>query len=507
MGRDPLLRFPPFTLDAQRHVLMRDDEDVALSPHLVDILSFLAQRPGQIVSKDALLEAFWPDVHVTENTLTRAIADIRKALGDDPGEPRFIQTVARRGYRFVAAFEPAREVGGAGSPGNAASRSEDVGSSPAEDPFREWVRGRLSLEMLDATKLPEAIKAFEHAVAATPEYAPAHAGLANAFLLTYETTRAHNAPNREPLTRAVLAARRACELDPSLGEAWATLGFVLTAAGQGEEARAAARRAAALEPTSWRHHFRLGVASWGEERLRAVDRTLSLLPNFAPGRFLAAMVFIARQAFEPAMVAAVQGSVAQAREIDSDGVPFPSVGLHWLHGLLLLRLGQIGPAITEFGREIDAARHDRIYADEFRVNAQVAAGFAHLSVNDATGATEAFRSALETLPRNGRALLGLYQALANTSLAPETHLLLARVEEVVAELGTGGRLGEAALISAATSAARGDLDSGCSVLHRLLDSAPPGQAGWLISIDPALAALRKAPGFDDLIAKLAARAS
>ena len=487
---------------------MRGDDDVALSPHLVDILTFLAHRAGEIVSKDALLEAFWPDVHVTENTLTRAIADIRKALGDDPSEPRFIQTVARRGYRFVATLEPWRERSSGISLRNMGSRSEPVGSAgEPEDPFREWVRGRLSLEMLDATKLPEAVTAFEHAVAATPDYAPAHAGLANAFLLTYESTRAQNAPNREPLTRAVLAARRACELDPALGEAWATLGFVLTAAGQGEEARAAARRAAALEPTSWRHHFRLGVASWGEERLRAVDRTLSLLPNFAPGRFLAAMVFIARQAFEPAMVAAVQGSAAQAREIDSDGVPFPSVGLHWLHGLLLLRLRQVGPAITEFGREIDASRHGRIYADEFRVNAQVAAGFAHLSVNDATGATEAFRSALETLPRNGRALIGLYLALATTSLAPETHLLLTRIDEVVAELGAGGRLGEAAIISAATSAARGDLQAGCLVLQRLLDTAPPGQAGWLISIDPALASLRAAAGFDDLIAKLAARAA
>ena len=501
-------RFGPFVADRTTYRVSDGDRLLELTPKLLDLLFYLLDRPATLVPREDLLEGVWPGANVTDNALAQAISDLRDALDDSPASPKYIRTVARRGYRFVAAFEPAREVGrAAGSPSKAASKSEDVGSSPAEDPFREWVRGRLSLEMLHATKLPEAIKAFEHAVAATPEYAPAHAGLANAFLLTYETTRAHNAPNREPLTRAVLAARRACELDPSLGEAWATLGFVLTAAGQGEEARAAARRAAALEPTSWRHHFRLGVASWGEERLRAVDRTLSLLPNFAPGRFLAAMVFIARQAFEPAMVAAVQGSVAQAREIDSDGVPFPSVGLHWLHGLLLLRLGQIGPAITEFGREIDAARHDRIYADEFRVNAQVAAGFAHLSVNDATGATEAFRSALETLPRNGRALLGLYQALANTSLAPETHLLLARVEEVVAELGTGGRLGEAALISAATSAARGDLDSGCSVLHRLLDSAPPGQAGWLISIDPALAPLRKAPGFDDLIAKLAARAS
>ena len=506
MRSAPVLRFPPFTLDSQRHVLKRGDDDVSLSPHLVDILTFLAQRQGQIVSKDTLLEAFWPDVHVTENTLTRAIADIRKALGDDPGEPRFIQTVARRGYRFVAALEPTRESTATGI-SDVGSRTRDSDPVEVDDPFREWVRGRLSLETLDATRLPDAVRAFEHAVSATPEYAPAHAGLANAFLLTYECTRAQNAPDRTPLTRAVAAARRACELDPSLGEAWATLGFVLTAAGQGEEARAAARRAAALEPTSWRHHFRLGVASWGEERLRAVDRTLSLLPNFAPGRFLAAMVFIARQAFEPAMMAAVQGSSAQAREVDSDGVPFPSVGLHWLHGLLLLRLGQVGPAITEFGREIDASRRGRIYAEEFRVNAQVAAGFAHLSVNDATGATEAFRSALETLPRNGRALIGLYRALATTSFAAEMPQLLSRIDEVIAELGAGGRMGEAALVSAARAAARGELAAGCAVLQRLLDNAPPGQAGWLISIDPALAPLRTAHGFDDLMARLAARAA
>ena len=486
---------------------MRGDQDVPLSPHLVDILTFLARRAGEIVTKDALLETFWPDVHVTENTLTRAIADIRKALGDDPAGPRYIQTVARRGYRFVAAFDTSTDV--VQDVTSSASLSTEPGQATldADDPFREWVRGRLSLETLDAAKLPAAVKAFEHAVAATPEYAPAHAGLANAFLLTYETTRAQNAPNREPLRQAVRSARRACELDPALGEAWATLGFVLTAAGQSEEARAAARRAAALEPTSWRHHFRLGVASWGEERLRAVDRTLALHPNFAPGRFLAAMVFIARQAFEPAMVAAAQGSAAQARELDSDGSPFPSFGLHWLHGLLLLRLGQLGPAVTEVAREIDAARRDRIYANEFRVNAQVAAGFVHLSVNDATGATEAFRSALETLPRNGRALVGLYLALMKTSLASDAPLLLHRTDEVIAELGAGGRLGEAAMISAAAAAARGDLHAATAVLHRLLDSAPPGQAGWLISIDPALAPLRTAAGFDDLTAKLAARAA
>jgi DNA-binding winged helix-turn-helix (wHTH) protein/Flp pilus assembly protein TadD len=489
------MQFPPFAIDSQRHVLTRDGEDVALSPHLVDILSYLATRSGEIVSKDALLEAFWPEVHVTENTLTRAIADIRKALGDDASEPQFIQTVARRGYRFIVPVRAHEDT------------RRQVPVLAAEDPFREWVRGRLSLEALDSSKLPAAVTAFEHAVAATPEYAPAHAGLANACFLQFECTRAENTPNREPLLRAIAHARRACELDQALGEAWATLGFVLTAAGQGEEARAAARRAAALEPTSWRHYFRLGIASWGEERLRAVDRTLSLLPGFAPARFLAAMVFIARHAFGPAAEAAATGAAAQTREASSEASLFPAVGLHWLHGLLLLRKGHVGPAITSFAHEIDQSQTGQIYAREFRVNAQVAAGFAHLAAHDPGGATDAFRSALETLPRNGRALIGLYLAFQQTSLAPEAPQLLPKIEEIVAELASGGRRAEAAIVSAALHVARGDVDTACDVLQRLLDEAPPGQAGWLIPIDPALATLRSSSGFEKIAAQLATRAA
>jgi DNA-binding winged helix-turn-helix (wHTH) protein len=481
-----MVRFDRFALDSQRHALTREGRDVALSPHLVDILEHLASRPGELITKEALLDRFWPDVSVTENTLTRAIADIRKALGDNAARPRFIQTVARRGYRFVAT--PAVDA-------------------PAADPLREFVRGRAALESLDASKLPDAILAFEEAVAAMPDYAPSHTGLASACFLQYEATRATNSPRREALTRALTHARRACALDATLGEAWATLGFVLAAAGESEEARAVARRAAALEPTSWRHHFRLSVASWGEERLRACDRTLSLLPDFAPARFAAAMVFIARQAFAPALAAASAGATAQSRQLAHEGAPFPSIGLHWLRGLLLLRERQIGLAIESFAREMDELREAQIYAGEFRVNAQVAAGFAHLAARDASGAVDAFRMALETLPRNGRALIGLYTALQMTALAQEAQLLLPQIDLAIAELRAGHRRGEAALIQAAVQAARGDLDAACATLEQLLEAAPPGQVGWQIPIDPALAPLRGHATYPRILALLAARAA
>jgi DNA-binding winged helix-turn-helix (wHTH) protein len=481
-----ILRFDAFALDPQRHVLTRDGTDVPLSPHLVDILEHLVLHPGELVSKDVLLDRFWPDVNVTENTLTRAIADIRKAIGDHAAAPRFIQTVARRGYRFV------------GVP---------TSHDPADDPLRDFVRARTALESLDTTQLPEATLAFEQAIRAMPDYAPAHAGLASACFLQYESTRASNSPSRDPLMRAIAHARRACELDANLGEAWATLGFVLAAAGECEEARAVSRRAAALEPTSWRHHFRLSLASWGEERLRACDRTLSLLPEFAPARFAAAMVFTARQAYAPALAAATAGATAQSRQLGHDRSPFPAIGLHWLRGLLLLRERQVGLAIESFAREMDELREPQIYAAEFRVNAQVSAGYAHLAAADATGAVDVFRMALETLPRNGRALVGLYAAFQKTSLAREARLLLPEIDQTVAELRAAQRLGEAALIAAAAQAACGEADRACELLEELLESAPPGQAGWQIPIDPALASLRGHRRYPQILALLAARAA
>ncbi len=97
-----VLAFGPFRLDRRTYVLSRDGVMVPLSPKLVQVLACLAEGRGELVSRELLLDRFWPDVNVTDNTLTRAIADIRQALGDTPGTPVYVQTLARRGYRFVA---------------------------------------------------------------------------------------------------------------------------------------------------------------------------------------------------------------------------------------------------------------------------------------------------------------------------------------------------------------------------------------------------------------------
>ncbi len=99
-------RFGSFLLDASSYRLHRDGEIVALSPKIIDLLLYFVARPSVLVTKEELFKALWPDVAVTDNALTQAVSELRQALGDDPAKPRFIQTVARRGYRFIAAVTP-----------------------------------------------------------------------------------------------------------------------------------------------------------------------------------------------------------------------------------------------------------------------------------------------------------------------------------------------------------------------------------------------------------------
>src|SRR5215207_3606007 len=98
-------KFGAFVVDGGAYRLLRDGENVPLSPKIIDLLLFLAARPSVLVSKDELFRALWPDVAVTDNALTQAVSELRQALGDDPGSPKFVQTVARRGYRFIAPVE------------------------------------------------------------------------------------------------------------------------------------------------------------------------------------------------------------------------------------------------------------------------------------------------------------------------------------------------------------------------------------------------------------------
>ncbi len=98
----PAIGFGPFRLDPENADLSRGGEPVALRPKTYSVLLYLAERPGRLVTKDELLDAVWPDIEVGDGALKVCMAELRKALGDSAHAPTFIETVHRRGYRFIA---------------------------------------------------------------------------------------------------------------------------------------------------------------------------------------------------------------------------------------------------------------------------------------------------------------------------------------------------------------------------------------------------------------------
>ena len=633
--------FGPFVADRLRYRVVRGDEVVELTPKLLDLLFHLVDRAGVLVTKEELLDALWPGANVTDNALTQAVSELRQALGDDAGDPRYIKTVARRGYRFIAPVaadstpaQPARtslrEVAAPSatdaiavvdftnvtgdadsnwlSAGIAETVSGDlrtlgrfrivdrgrvveaahhangsfqkiardvdarlvvVGSfqrhgdriritarivdvesgealadakvdgplaeifelqdqvvaqfskelgmntalvsrkamssdTPSLDAYRAFTEGWLQLETLDTRQIPGAIASFERAIEKDPRYAQGFTGLASAELAAYEETRSDNAPAKHLLDSAVSHARQAVALDDTLAEASATLALVLVSAWDTGEAVRLARRAAAVEPTNWRHFFRLGHAAWGSERLRAAANMLALYPDFAFAHFQVAMVHVARGHLREAEAVLRQGAAVQDRQI-SRGDRYPALGLHWMLGLVRLAQHDIDEALSELDRERQLAEPQRLYGREFAMNALTARGACLLRAGRGPDAAEAFKQALALYPNHAQSHLGLSVALRATGARTACDDALQRVRSSLDTLSTTRPI-EASLVRAQLMACEGRAAEGSAVVCTMLNGAPPGFAAWTLPIEPMLLQLAAREAFAPALKKLSERA-
>src|SRR5215831_20158439 len=133
-----LCEFGPFRLDSAERLLLRDGSPVSLTPKAFETLVALIERRGRLVEKEELLEILWPDSFVEEHNLANNISTLRKALGEVKNTVQYIETVPKRGYRFVAAVTEIRDEDNAPTPGAAqmlASRAfgDDSNGQAAED--------------------------------------------------------------------------------------------------------------------------------------------------------------------------------------------------------------------------------------------------------------------------------------------------------------------------------------------------------------------------------------
>ena len=97
----PRYRFGEFIVSPRRRALVRQDVELALIPRYFDLLVYLIEHRHEAVHRRDIFDHVWNDVVVSDSALSQAIRTIRRTLGDDSREPRFIRTISRHGYRFV----------------------------------------------------------------------------------------------------------------------------------------------------------------------------------------------------------------------------------------------------------------------------------------------------------------------------------------------------------------------------------------------------------------------
>jgi DNA-binding winged helix-turn-helix (wHTH) protein/Tfp pilus assembly protein PilF len=341
MGSQPVsssgIRFGVFEADVRAGELRKGGVKVRIQQLPFRALTVLLSRPGEVVSRDDLRQALWPgDVFVDfDQGISSAIRRLRDALGDSAENPVFIETVERRGYRWIAPIHPPESIAGP-------KKDEAIGKQPflVETPVRRnshswrkivfvlpvlallfaaWIfrpgyrnanadaqygsfartsdhhhpanreaedyylKGRFYWNKRTPESLNQAVDSFTQAIVHDPNFSEAYVGLADCYNLLREYTMM---PASEAYPRALAAAKKAVELDDHSSAAHASLAFVsffgMWDAGTADQEF---RRAIDLDPNNanahhWYATFLQGVRR-PDESLIEIDRAQALDPNSA----------------------------------------------------------------------------------------------------------------------------------------------------------------------------------------------------------------------------------
>jgi len=318
------LRFGVFEIDLENRRLWKRGVVVKLQQKPFQILQRLLQTPGELVTRSELARVLWPELHVVfDGSLNTAVNSLRRALGDPSREPRFIETIPGAGYRLLAPVkrygEPSR------SPGN-------------PDANRDYLKGRYFYNKLTEEDLRKSVAYFESALAADPQFAPAHAGLAEtyslfAFLGIMPGAEAHRRARKfaEAALRidrnlaeahvaiagvkklydwdwpgAEAAYRRALELNPKQARAHQLYASHLSAMGRHQEAVREIRLALEMDPLSLvigtEAAWTLYMARDFESAMEQSWKTLTMEPKFAPAQQTLGLAYEQLELHEEAIV-------------------------------------------------------------------------------------------------------------------------------------------------------------------------------------------------------------
>lgn len=319
-------RFGPFRLDKEQLLLCVGTQPLALGPKVVETLLGLLERPGELVTKNELLDRVWPDGFVEEANLAQNIYVIRKTLRAHwPGD--VIETLPRRGYRFVAPLESEAPAPVAAAVTTAAARKHrfaplaaaacvfavlagiatfdiarsqvrhEAALSPAG--ARLYAMGQYYWNQRTASAIAKSERYFEQVIASDPKISKGYAGLASAYAIAADYGYGSSSPKAE-LTQAASLARQALARDPQSAQANAVLGLVAVDREQMQDAFTYYRRALALDPAYAPAHQWYGAALLRSgkaiEGYKELQRAANLDPSsVAATDWLAQAAYVSRR--------------------------------------------------------------------------------------------------------------------------------------------------------------------------------------------------------------------
>jgi DNA-binding winged helix-turn-helix (wHTH) protein/TolB-like protein/Tfp pilus assembly protein PilF len=515
--------FGDFLLErAQQRVLRADGSALVLTPRLFNALLLFVERPGELLDKDTLMQALWPGLVVEENNLSQVVSGLRRALGDDAQGSRFIQTVPRRGFRFIA---PVKAMG--------AAEAELAPSPVPEAAVAQADVPATRRQLLGA--LGAGVAAAAGAAWWTWGRGPAVSGAAARVTLAVLPFRPLTAEGRDDLLEVGMADSLAARLSAVPGVVVRSTGSVLRYAGPAQDPLRAAQELDVgwvLDGTLQRRGDRLratarllrasdGVAAWSgsfdtayldvfdvQDRIAtqvmqaltpALRAQLDTQPLTEPGGTRST------EAYQLYVTAAwrAQGtrgdSAAKAVELLQQALAIdPGYAqawalLAWVHRRKLWRNDAVP---TEVAQAADAALQRALALVPQLASARAGVGFSRYWFQfDWEAAEREYRAAAAANPSEVSAHLGLGLLLSST---------MGRVDEGLSHMRQARELDPVSpvlnTLEASLLLARGDLDAARVRLDRALDVAPDhglaleGLGRLLIAerrTDEGLAALRR----------------
>jgi DNA-binding winged helix-turn-helix (wHTH) protein/Flp pilus assembly protein TadD len=477
-----LYEFGPFRLDATERLLLRDGDLIPLTPKAFDLLLAMVEQPGRLLEKAALLKAVWPDSFVEENNLADNVSRLRKALGEGEQGMKFIETIPKRGYRFVAVVRNQESVvtrpvvEQATPPTDAHEFHPTAPAANSRPPWRKrsvailrvlvfvapaliaaalwvdfWVRKKIELYRLEVqgelfvTKSTEddvrnGIEFFNRAVVLDPNSATAHAGLAVGWIFLSDL---HTSP-REAMPKAKASAMKAIELDEKSANPHVSLGMIKM-------------------QYEW---------DWpgAEEEFK---RAIALDPGRAAAHQLYGWLLIAVGRFE-------EGQAETKRALETD--PLNDFQL-WGRGLSFYFARQYEPAIEQYRRAIGVTPRSH---------------WSHMLLGWAYEQQDKFSDAIAELKQSSR-LTDNPQALASLGHAYAASGGRAEAQKVIAELqDSAKRKYVSPFDMAVIYAGLQEKEQALAWLEKAYEE----RSGWLalwLKVDPRFDKLRSDPRFRNLL--------